>query len=88
MINPLASLFAATSGTLFFDYLRKSMANFNARTLVPAAFAIALSGYVVVVNYWIYFVKRPTSPQVWEEEERDGGLPVRSSIHLEDCRGE
>lgn len=77
MINPLASLFAATSGTLFFDYLRKSMANFNARTLVPAAFAIALSGYVVVVNYWIYFVKRPTSPQVWEEEERDGGLPVR-----------
>jgi hypothetical protein len=77
MINPLTSLFAARSGILFFDCLWKTVAKFRARRLVAATIAIASSGYIAAANYWIYFVKRPISPEVWEEEGRDGGIPAR-----------
>ena len=38
---------------------------------------LALLGYIVAANSWTFFIKRPKSPQVWEEEGRDGGLPAR-----------
>jgi hypothetical protein len=77
MIIPVVCFFAATSFSLFFTIARKAPAKLYPRNIILIAVCIVLLGYILVDNYWTYFVKRPKSSQVWEEEGRDGGLPAR-----------
>ena len=81
MIIPVICFFAATSLSLFFTLARQALARLQSRNMILLPVCIALLGYVFVANYWTYFVKRPKSSQVWEEEGRDGGIPARISSY-------
>lgn len=76
MIAPAAFFFAATSMHLCFSILRRSLES-SRFAVTPFVLAVTLIGYSIAINYWTYFVKRPKSREVWEEESRDGGLPAK-----------
>ena len=84
MIIPVLCFFAATSFSLFFTIALQAPVKVQMRNIILMSLCIALSGYVFVANYRAYFVKRPASSQVWQEEGRDGGLPARISSYRKD----
>jgi hypothetical protein len=77
MVAPVACFFAATAIYVFTSELWRSMAKTRYRDLTALILSVALFGCIAGENFWIYFVKRPRSPEVWQEEARDGGLPEK-----------
>jgi len=77
MISPVVYFFAATSIHLSLEVLSRSLPQFRRKEIVPIMLGMALIGYSVSINYWTYFVMRPKTREVWEEESRDGGLPAK-----------
>ncbi|HWP24322.1 MAG TPA: glycosyltransferase family 39 protein [Candidatus Binatia bacterium] len=76
IIAPVVFYFAGAAIYLCFDALRRSLAP-RLRNVTLAIVGLTMAGYLIAINYWTYFVKRPATREVWEEESRDGGLPGR-----------
>jgi len=77
MVSPIAYFFAAAAIHLSLEVLSRSLPQFKFKDMVPVILGMALISYSVSINYWTYFVKRPKTREVWEEESRDGGLPAK-----------
>jgi 4-amino-4-deoxy-L-arabinose transferase-like glycosyltransferase len=77
MINPVACLFAASGIQIFFTAVVSSLMALRFRRIGSVIFYVTLLGSISSINYRTYFVARPQSREVWEEEGRDGGLPAR-----------
>ena len=77
MVSPIVYFFAATSIHLSLKVLSGSLPQFRRKEIVPMMLGTALICYALSINYWTYFVKRPKTREVWEEESRDGELPAK-----------
>ena len=77
MVSPVACFVAGTATVLSLSALWKWLPNFRYKNMTPVIVGITLLGYIAINNYWTYFVRRPKSRDVWEEEGRDGRLPVK-----------
>lgn len=77
MTSAVGCFFAATAFYLSLCASWKAFSNFRYKNVTATIFSIILLGYIASANYWSYFVSRPKSHEVWEEESRDGGLSVK-----------
>ena len=74
MISPALCLFSAAGMMGYFRVTSRMALHHRYGTLVRVAFPIILLEAITFANFWTYFVMRPQSLTVWEEESRDGGL--------------
>jgi hypothetical protein len=79
MVIPTACFFAASSLSLFCAAIARALGKLQFGNSAQVIVCVVLSSYIVAANYRTYFVRRPKSAEVWEEEGRDGGLPARIS---------
>jgi hypothetical protein len=84
IISPAAHFFAATAFYLSLCTLTKTLWNFRYKEVTVQIFCLGLLGIIACANYWTYFISRPKSRDVWEEEVRDGRLPSRSHLRQRD----
>jgi hypothetical protein len=79
MVIPVVSFFAASALSLFCAAVPRALGKWQFGNRAQAIACVSLLSCIVAVNYWTYFVRRPKSVAVWEEEGREGGLPARIS---------
>ena len=75
-VSPVVFLFAGGSIYFFLRAVCAWTAHVKVKNAIFVLLGIALLFSLALVNYRIYFVSRPKSPEVWTEEGRDGGLPL------------
>lgn len=76
MIIPAACLFAGAAIYFFAAALARSLPALRLRRALPAGAAITVLVIIAATNYRTYFVSRPNSVKVWEDESADGGVPA------------
>jgi hypothetical protein len=77
MVSPVVYFIAGTAAVLSIGALRKGLRDLSYKETISVLAGVALLGYVALSNYSTYFVRRPKSREVWEEEGRDGRLPIK-----------
>jgi hypothetical protein len=77
IIAPVTLFFAANAVRHVWGANLRWLPSFRYRSLTVLILGIALFGYLALENYSIYFIRRVNSPEVWQEEGRDGRLPAR-----------
>jgi hypothetical protein len=75
MIAPVACLFAGTSMSVLHRAGYAYVAAVRWAKLGSALALVALLTVIALANYRIYFLKRPGSPEVWQDENMDWGIP-------------
>jgi Dolichyl-phosphate-mannose-protein mannosyltransferase len=77
MIIPAVCFFAATGAGQLWRVSLTLAPRLSKRLLLQLVLVASFLGYTTFENYSIYFVRRPTSPAVFDEEGRDRRLPAR-----------
>lgn len=80
MVSPVACFFAGISVHCFLGACWRSLPNLRYKEVTALILGITLLGTTAFINYRTYFVRRPKSRAVWEEESRDGRLPVKIQL--------
>jgi len=77
MISPVVCYFSAVAMSVLCNALWRLQTRLKLNPKTIALAVLPAIAFVVSFNYWVYFVKRPKLPEVWEEEARDAGLAAR-----------